>query len=292
MQVILAIDGSPSSLQAAHYLASLPFREKLDITVVTALIDSQFDLVTNDAGLQIREVEHGTARENYERVRQILEPRTVHIEHLIERKHPSQLILETAQQRNADLVVLGSVGHSAIYRITLGSTADYVANHAKCSTLVVRQPAADSATPSTVQWSSVLLAYDGSPAAQEAFAQIQNFDWPPSTKIHLTTLLERPKLLPEDEVYDPQLISEKEKELKQLSQASNLKCEISYAVSETLDIGSALCSACQKQKCDLIFIGDSARSAFFRFFLGSTSRYLAHHTHGPLWIARRKQWNS
>lgn len=51
---------------------------------------------------------------------------------------PWQVICDAAKEFNADLIVVGTHGHSALDRL-LGTTAARVVNHAPCSVLVVRQ---------------------------------------------------------------------------------------------------------------------------------------------------------
>ncbi len=48
------------------------------------------------------------------------------------------LILDEAEKWNADLIVVGSLGHSFLSRTFLGSVSEAVVRHAKCSVLVVR----------------------------------------------------------------------------------------------------------------------------------------------------------
>jgi universal stress protein F len=50
---------------------------------------------------------------------------------------PWQVVCETAQHIDAELVVIGSHGYSGLDRL-LGTTAAKVVNHATCSVLVVR----------------------------------------------------------------------------------------------------------------------------------------------------------
>ena len=49
-----------------------------------------------------------------------------------------RVIIEEAERFGADLIVLGSHGHSAWDRLILGSTAHTVALHAPCSVHIVR----------------------------------------------------------------------------------------------------------------------------------------------------------
>ena len=102
-------------------------------------------------------------------------------------------------------------------------------------------------------------------------------------------ILERPKLLPESEVYDPPAVKQSEETLSAL-QANQLKCQVKRIVREAVHVGTALSDVCEKEKCNLLFIGPTGKSAVARFFLGSVSRYLLHHTKCSIWIARPNGW--
>ena len=58
---------------------------------------------------------------------------------------PQRVIIETAQEWGADLIVVGSHGYGFWSRALLGSVSNSVVHHAPCSILVVRTSAA--ATP-------------------------------------------------------------------------------------------------------------------------------------------------
>jgi len=52
--------------------------------------------------------------------------------------HPAQALVRFAEQGAFDLLVIGHSGRSGIWGTFLGSTADKIVRHAKCSVLVVR----------------------------------------------------------------------------------------------------------------------------------------------------------
>lgn len=57
---------------------------------------------------------------------------------VVELGRPAQVIIDTADTWNADLIVVGSHGRGFWGRLTLGSVSDAVLHHAKCSVLVVK----------------------------------------------------------------------------------------------------------------------------------------------------------
>jgi len=50
-------------------------------------------------------------------------------------------ILDSASEWRADLIVLGSHGKRGLQRFLLGSVAEFVARHARCSVHIIRTPA-------------------------------------------------------------------------------------------------------------------------------------------------------
>lgn len=53
---------------------------------------------------------------------------------------PEQLILETAQEWGADLIVVGSHGRGFWGRAMIGSTSDTILHNAQCPVMVVKSP--------------------------------------------------------------------------------------------------------------------------------------------------------
>ncbi len=52
---------------------------------------------------------------------------------------PFDLILEAAERKNVDLIVVGSHGKKGIERLLIGSVSEKIARKAKCSVLIVRK---------------------------------------------------------------------------------------------------------------------------------------------------------
>ncbi len=57
---------------------------------------------------------------------------------MVKEGRPSQTIVKIATQELADLIVLGHCGHRGIVERLMGSTSQYISNHAPCSVLIVR----------------------------------------------------------------------------------------------------------------------------------------------------------
>ena len=282
MRILLATDGSDEARMAARRLAELPFPGKPTLTIVSALRESPLDLRTNEEGAALYEAEKKQTNAHVDELKRELASHFEEIDHVVKFCHPNELILHVAEDRDVDLIVLGARGHNAIYRVIVGSTAEYVANHAKCSVLIVRGD-----QPSSSQW-RLLLPFDGSQEARQAYQELSTLNWPQASELHVAMMLERPNLIPDDYVYDPPAIDEAEQQIGSLD-AKQLGLTVNHVVSETRHAASSLVELARKKECNLILLGATGKSAVARFFLGSVSRYLLHHAQCSLWLARKKE---
>ena len=69
---------------------------------------------------------------------QRLVPRSRRVTTLVARGRPSDVIVATAEERRADLIVLSTHGHTGLDRLLMGSVAELVIRHARCPVLVLR----------------------------------------------------------------------------------------------------------------------------------------------------------
>ncbi len=58
---------------------------------------------------------------------------------MVQQGHPAETICKTAAEEKADAIIIPTHGHSGLAHMLLGSVAEKVVRHAKCSVLVVRE---------------------------------------------------------------------------------------------------------------------------------------------------------
>jgi len=81
------------------------------------------------------------AQELVERIAKQLRAAGFKAETAVEVGDVRERILDSAAEWRADLIVLGSHGTRGIQRFLLGSVAEFVARHARCSVQIIRTPA-------------------------------------------------------------------------------------------------------------------------------------------------------
>ncbi len=69
-----------------------------------------------------------------------LKEQGVDVETLAREGDPADAILDVAEEKNADLIVVGNKGMTGAKRFLLGSVPNKVSHHAPCSVMIIRTP--------------------------------------------------------------------------------------------------------------------------------------------------------
>lgn len=125
---VIAIDGSPDSLAAARFVASLPLGGRPAITLLGVV--ERAGAGTTDARAIARDVLVRVARDVASGARAV--------ESTVVVGHPAEEIVRAAAEPGVDLVVVGARGLGRFKRLILGSVSERVLHHAACPVLVVK----------------------------------------------------------------------------------------------------------------------------------------------------------
>lgn len=133
--ILVATDGSSYSDAAVEYAINLAKNCNSKLIVLhVATIDPSIGMIWEN----VKEIVMSRQKKMLERVKKNAEKKGVeNVETLIVRGIPSEKILEVAESHNADLIVMGSHGHTKIGRIVIGSVTERVAGKAPCPVLVI-----------------------------------------------------------------------------------------------------------------------------------------------------------
>ena len=190
---------------------------------------------------------------------------------------PGWVLIDVADKWNADLVVVGSHGRSALKRLFLGSVSKRLVTDSHTSVRVARpRRGADDSPP------RLIIGVDGSPAAEQAVYAVGQRVWPVGTEVRLISVDDGPAptliaaRLPQATRMIESYYQERE------SRVSNM---LDWATAELSAIGlntsvvtrkgdakKIILDQAAEWNADSIFVGTrDFKSGFERFRLGSVS---------------------
>jgi nucleotide-binding universal stress UspA family protein len=285
MRVVMAMDWAEHAFAALRQtLALYPVREAI-LTHGVDLGLFQYPLVAQASNMQgyddFRNAMRQAGEQLLDHTRTLLPQQGVIIKRVCEFGKPAALIVDTAKKEHADLIAIGARGRGRVGELLLGSVSHRVAQHAPCSTLIVR----DRVGPVN----RVVVAVEG----HDDGAQIR--DWllahPFLNPVALTLVsIVRPipatdpfSLFPIQDWTDT-AARHAEDVVKSLGTAL---VNNRYSIGTHVAVGDPADAVIeQAEAADLLVIGSHGRKAVERFLLGSISHALLHRATCPVLIVR------
>lgn len=160
-QIMVPLDGSALAEQALPSAELLATRTKAQIIVLRAAYARSFPGV-DPTEAQVRIVRE--AEEYVEKVAGHLRERGLSVDTAVPYGTAGEAIVEAAERRGADLIVMTTHGRSGLGRWVYGSVADHVLRTSTCPVLLLRAataPSADTSVPETI-----VAPLDGSAVAE------------------------------------------------------------------------------------------------------------------------------
>lgn len=123
-KILIATDGSIYSELASREAISIAKRSGGSLIALS--------VAKRDENLPV-------AKESVDMVRQVAEREGIKVEALTLKGEPYEVIVKTAEQKNAGLIVVGSYGRTGIEKLLMGSVTERVIGHSGCAVLVVKK---------------------------------------------------------------------------------------------------------------------------------------------------------
>lgn len=138
--ILLATDASECSLNAAAKAVELAAQNKAKLTVV--YVSAPYFYLDSAEKADFHKRSEELANTAFEQIKAMLPKRKMSadaLETVLKKgKRPSTALLDVAKKTSADLIVMGSHGHSGLNRLMLGSVANEVVAQAKCAVMVTK----------------------------------------------------------------------------------------------------------------------------------------------------------
>jgi len=141
--ILVATDGSRYSAAAAAEAIGLAKQNNSALTVISVvpselMTPTDLDFTVNQREF-IADKEMHDAEKNAKTVKETAEKEGVFVKAFVLSGKPAAAIIETAREKRADLIVLGSHGRTGLEKLLMGSVTERVIVLAACPVLVVKK---------------------------------------------------------------------------------------------------------------------------------------------------------
>ena len=285
MKTLLAVDGSDNSYEAVHALKYFARAEQLTLLHALDVPRPAYPMMVPEVAEELYKTLEQSMRNDGERlldrVQSLLPmhagPSTKHLRI----GSPAEVIVSTAEEQKADLIVMGARGLGPIKERILGSVSHRILTLAPCATLVVNGP--------VKAMKQILLSLQGLSDAEAAIRFLQLKPFHDAVEVTLLTVL------PSTQPPWPVDVAAAEKLEEQALQsardyidgvAERLRA-IGYQARGIAVLGTPSVMILQeatKLRSDLILMGTRGRQGITRFVLGSVSHAVLHKMPCPVLV--------
>ncbi|ACO03926.1 MAG TPA: universal stress protein [Persephonella sp.] len=193
----------------------------------------------------------------------------------------AETILEISDEKEFDLIAIGSHKKGLLERVLLGSVAEKIVNKSKISTLVVKGA-------SLTEINKILCGYDFLPNSIEALEVVKEIAKITKSEVYIVHADSDEWFAHLRHIYEKVF----EKKLRLLEK---IKEEISSELSVPVDIKiekgkpeDVLLKSVEQIKPDLVVVGKRKGKDIKRFFLGTTAMRMVENSPVPVLIVRRR----
>ena len=277
MKTLLAVDGSDNAYEAVHVMKYLARAEELTLLHALDVPRPAYPMMVPEVAEELYRSLEQSMREDGERlldrVQSLLPMHAGPSTKQLRIGSPAEVIVATAEEQKADLIVMGARGLGPIKERLLGSVSHRILTLAPCATLIVNGP--------VKAMKNILLPLQGLSDAEAAirFLQLKPFHDP----VEITLLTVLPSTQPPwpveaaaAETLEKQALESARGYIESVTERLRA---LGYQAQGTAVLGTPsamiLQEACNLRS-DLILMGTSGRQGITRFVLGSVSHALLH----------------
>ncbi|MDE3041159.1 MAG: universal stress protein [Nitrospirota bacterium] len=283
MKTLLAVDGSDNSYEAVHAMKYFARAEQLTLLHALDIPRPAYPMMVPEVAEELYKTLEQSMREDGERlldrVQSLLPmhagPSTKHLRI----GSPAEVIVSTAEEQKADLIVMGARGIGPIKERILGSVSHRILTLAPCATLIVNGP--------VKAMKQILLPLQGLSDAEAAIRFLQMRPFHDAVEVTLLTVL------PSTQPPWPVDVAAAEKLEEQALQSARDYIDgaaerlrvLGYQAQGIAVLGTPSAMILQeaaKLRSDLILMGTRGRQGITRFVLGSVSHAVLHKMPCPI----------
>jgi nucleotide-binding universal stress UspA family protein len=286
-KILIATDGSEASEKAANFgMETFKFERAKVYGVYVINTTSYGSASVGDLGSkkveQLEEIGHKAV--SY--VEELAKAAGLETESVVLKGNPAEEIVNFAEEKQVDMIIVGSLGKSGIKRFVLGSVSEKVVRHAKVPVLVVREQNEEKPQK------KILIATDGSKATEKAVdfgIEIARLNGSKVYAVYVIDITSYDSILM-DEAWVKNMQDQFEKTGHEATSyiEENAKAVGVEAESVILKGNPAkeIMDFAEEQKVDMIVVGSLGKSGVEQFVIGGVSEKVSRNAKVPVLVVR------
>ncbi len=277
--MLVAIDGSVTSMHALKESFKLAADEKSWITVVSVVPPYEGDLDMVGIGNVQQAIRYPCENALAEAAGAAKSARVL-VKTVCEEGEPHERIIDLAEAENCDLIVMGRRGMRSAERVFVGSVTARVIGYSQRDVLVVPLNA-------EVGWKNILLATDGSRFSRIAGEKAVSFAQAYGGTLTAVSVVDVP---PEFYGEAPQAVEDLIGKARGYTEVAAAQAEAAgVAVHTVVREGEShrlIVALAHEMKASVIVMGSHGRTGLRRLLMGSVTEKVIAHAGCPIFVAR------
>lgn len=279
-KILVAIDGSESSMHALSESFKLAANEKSWVTVVSVVPSYTGDLDIVGVGRDVFQ----SMRRPYEKAISdalaLAKAEGASIKTVYDEGEPYERIVDIASAKKCDLIVMARRGLKRLERVFVGSVTARVIGHSSVDVLVVPKD-------TTIGWQKILLTTDGSKYSKAAAERAIDIAKSYGGELKIISVVDVPsEFYAESPKTVEGLINNAKgyvEGVKKQAVASGVKAE---ALVREGEVYRVITDIAKEQKADIIVTGSHGRTGLRRLLMGSVTEKVIGHAPCPVLVVR------
>lgn len=276
--ILWATDFSDEAQEALLYAQafSKAFKSRLiGLHVIPDFTPAFYNMSSVIEGELVKKVD-SMKKEAKKRLESIKKAKGIPFEIVVQEGTASKKILETAQEKKADLIVIGRRGLSVIEKLFIGSVANQVLRNSPIPILVTKKKTGKP------QFKKLLVPTDFSDQEEVE----RDFAWKLASGLGASELTLLHVLELHDYEFSPKVLDEMFntvlKRLKQRKKREKKGLKVNEEIYRAVNASIGIVDYAETHHYDLIVISTCTQSKLERFFLGSTTEKVISYAHIPI----------
>ncbi len=282
MKTLLAVDGSDNSYEAVHALKYFARAEQLTLLHALDVPRPAYPMMLPEVAEELYKTLEQSMREDGERlldrVQSLLPMHAGPSTKQLRIGPPAEVIVSTAEEQKADLIVMGARGLGPVKERLLGSVSHRILTLAPCATLIVNGP--------VKAMKQILLPLQGPSDAEAAVRFLQLKPFHDAIEVTLLTVLPSTEPPWPGNAAAAAASTEKlEEQADYIDGVAERLRAIGYqarGIAVTGTPSAMILQVASKRRSDLILMGTRSRQGITRFLLGSVAHAVLHQMPCPV----------